>query len=709
MKTGLYFIIFILSITFSLNAQTITICASPDNDLFVLLQNEGFQTVRYDTPEEAVEQAGPGASVIITARDYPCKRVQLPASLYKMINKKRLRVYLEYPESLQDIRVSDSVHVGKLERGVVSSKFFGAALPELSLLGINDCHIPMIEATKPLISFAKVAGFDKADYGLTDTEVYPLLFQQGNMMIAASSLSNFRKGRFEPVASWQIVWEHLLAWLTRQKSVTIRQWPADPRPSYTADAILPVSARKTSVRRGSDWFFNGRFLLHPSWQDTLLKYQGDGRLPFGPPASPEYLIGDGSLGILEGHASNIYYDGRQQYRYWLRADVQGEVSFSLASAGKLLNDDKYRAVSEKLIDYIFYTSKFRSAERNDKNNPAYGLIGWSDTHPHIYYNDDNARLILGVIGASAFLDNERWNRYIVENILANFRTCSKQGFQGRRLDQQQIEKNGWQYYFNRDFVNPHPHFESWMWACYLWLYNKTGYKPLLDKAKSGIRIMMEAYPDEWKWTNGIQQERARMTLCLAWLVKVEDTPEHRKWLDLMVQKLLENQQPNGAIREELGGGTGQYGRTKSNKAYGLHEAPLISVNGDPVSDMLYTCNFAFFGLNEAAQATNNPVYKEAVDKLSGFLTRIQVKSETHPDLDGAWFRAFEYNRWDYWASNADIGWGAWCTLTGWIQSWIVATQVLLENNQSFWDATQHMDVKDNMKEALWMLEEKNED
>ena len=216
--------------------------------------------------------------------------------------------------------------------------------------------------------------------------------------------------------------------------------------------------------------------------------------------------------------------------------------------------------------------------------------------------------------------------------------------------------------------------------------------------------MMEAYPDKWKWTNGIQQERARMVLCLAWLVRIEDTPQHRAWLDTIVQKLLENQQPSGAIREELGNSSGLFGKTPSNKAYGLHEAPLISENGDPVSDMLYSCNFAFFGLNEAAHATGNAQYKKAVEKLSDFMTRIQVRSNTHSDLDGAWFRAFDYNRWDYWASNADAGWGAWCTLTGWIQSWIIGTQVLVENNNSYWDITQKINMKKAMDDSIWMLE-----
>lgn len=81
-----------------------------------------------------------------------------------------------------------------------------------------------------------------------------------------------------------------------------------------------------------------------------------------------------------------------------------------------------------------------------------------------------------------------------------------------------------------------------------------------------------------------------------------------------------------------------------------------------------------------------------------------MKSDNHPDVDGAWFRAFDYGRWDYWAENADAGWGAWSTLTGWIQSWIVGTHALMEKDRSLWDATKSMNVKKDLEESLWMLE-----
>lgn len=678
----------------------IAYCGNPANDLVRQLGSEGFTLKRFSDPLKAVNTLQQESALLLLADNYPTGLNHVKAAVIDIAKRKNIRLYIEYAYPLEGWIGDDSIHIAKLERGIVSPPGLGNALHSMDLLGINDCHYLRAKVDHPLLVLGKVAGFDRAEYGIADIETYPLLFEKQNMLIATTKLSNFRTGRYGPSDSWKALWEYIIGRMTKRSDLQFKNWLSDVTPSFTAAEALPKDARKNAVNKGARWFYNGRFFVDSSWKDTWLKYQGDGTAPFGPPVPQNMPNGDGSLGILEGHASNIYWDGTEQYRYWVRNDVQGEVSFALAAAGKLLNNPAYTATSRRLSRFIFEGSNFRSGSRADKNSPVYGLLGWSVTHPYVFYNDDNARSILGLIGSAAFSGSHDWDREIVENILSNLRTSSRQGFQGGRLEQADILKNGWQYYWNRDLINPHPHFESWMWACYLWLYDKTGYAPLLEKTKTAIGLTMEAYPDKWNWTNGIQQERARMILPLAWLVRIEDTPLHRQWLDMVVTKLLENQQSSGAIREELGGGGGMFGSTKSNKEYGLHEAPLIFENGDEVADMLYTSNFAFFSLNEAAKATGNVKYAAAVQRLSDFLTRIQVKSNKHKDVDGAWFRAFDYQRWDYWASNADAGWGAWSTLTGWIQSWIVATQVLVEQRQSYWDITKKTDVNKHMKEAV---------
>ena len=97
-----------------------------------------------------------------------------------------------------------------------------------------------------------------------------------------------------------------------------------------------------------------------------------------------------------------------------------------------------------------------------------------------------------------------------------------------------------------------PHYEAWTWSSYLWLYDKTGWKPLLDKTRNAITMMMKAYPEEWRWTNGIQQERGRMLLPLAWLIRIDDRPEYREWLKQIATDIEKCQDESGAIREELG-------------------------------------------------------------------------------------------------------------------------------------------------------------
>ena len=131
-----------------------------------------------------------------------------------------------------------------------------------------------------------------------------------------------------------------------------------------------------------------------------------------------------------------------------------------------------------------------------------------------------------------------------------------------------------------------------------------------------------------------------------------------------------------------GGATGVPG---SNAAYGTGEAPLNQENEDPVSDFLYTSNFALLGLHEAAAATGNATVKAEADRLANFVVRLQARSTERPELDGAFMRAFDYEKWEAWASDADVGWGAWSVESGWTQSWLTITLGMRQLNTTLWD------------------------
>ena len=96
-------------------------------------------------------------------------------------------------------------------------------------------------------------------------------------------------------------------------------------------------------------------------------------------------------------------------------------------------------------------------------------------------------------------------------------------------------------------------------------------------------------------------------------------------------------------------------------------------------------------LTEPDGPTGNATLQAAADRLAGFLARIQAKSTKLPgwprlgghfvslcglepallpaEFDGAFFRAFDFVKWEVWGSDADLGWGAWSIETGWTQVW----------------------------------------
>ena len=156
----------------------------------------------------------------------------------------------------------------------------------------------------------------------------------------------------------------------------------------------------------------------------------------------------------------------------------------------------------------------------------------------------------------------------------------------------------------------------------------------------------------------------------------------------MIDDLLAHQDPCGAIPCRLGVvGSGHFLPPVRNEEYGTREVPLIQANGDPIADQLYTTGFTLMALHEATAATGSKAYHAAEDKLAQFLCRIQIRSERFPYLDGGWFRAFDYGRWDYWASSGDIGWGAWCIEAGWAQAWATAALGLRVQHTSMWELT----------------------
>lgn len=662
------------------------ICSKEDNDFFQLLLQNGIDCRRFDRIEDALSHCPQHSGLLVLADNYPEKKTALPPDFYKMVRDRKIRSYVEFPDHLPSGKTG-AIQSTRKERLITTMDLANNRLPALSILDAGLFRYVEVEDRDAWVDGATVAGFRKAVFGLDSTRHFPVLFSDHDVLIATTKLSDFNKSRYSPKVAVKGLLIQILEYLEIKLEFEKISWKSQVKPMYTQEEVLADNTLPIAVNRGAAWYEKGRFLIHPQWQDQWRSIDTLA-LPVGPPIDAALPSGDGTLGVMEGHYSYINPDGSQPYRYWLRADCVAETAMTFSMADAVESNQAYRSNSRNLLDFLFNSGVFHTAAAKKPETNSYGLIGWADTHPFVYYGDDNARVLLGSILASHLLNEDQWNRRILELILANFRTSGKNGFRGNSLREPSIEDISWQRMMEKDLINPAPHYESWLWALYIWLYHKTGYLPLLEKAKRAISITMEKYPGGWIWTNGIQQERARLILPLSWLLRVEDTPVHRNWLNLICHDLLQNQVECGALREELGvGNRGKYGAPASNRDYGNNEAPVIHQNGEPVADMLYTSNFAFFALNEAAAATGDSSIQASVRKLGDFLLRIQSKSDGRQDLDGCWFRAFDYEAWEYYGSNADHGWGAWGTLTGWTQSFITTTLALQYKNTSYWDLT----------------------
>lgn len=661
-------------------------CCRADNDLYLVATASGYRCARFDDANAALGHAAPASSLLILADGYPDTLTPVPSTFFEQTTRKNLRVYLEYPEAVPHLKLGPPRRP-QWERAVVATDAFGDQLPAMRIMMVQGCRLLPTTCAEPWLVNARVAGFDRAVFGLPE-ERWPLLFElpEQNAIIATTKLSGFVTGRYAPRREWQILWGQLLGKLTQSpaRELTLT---AGVRPAYSKTEPLPADAEKRSLAAFCRWPIDARLLVHPSWQEDLTKRLLKNAATM--PAS-DVPAGDGRCGVLEGFNSEIEWDGTQWRLPPLRCDCNAEMAACMALDAVINGNTASRQIAENLLDYICFTSEGMRAERGNPEHPAFGHVAWGVIAPLwriANYGDDNGRVIEATLLAAACLKSDRWDEPMLRALLANLRTTGPLGFRMDRVDLGPLERFGWKHFAEAETFHPSPHYQASMWTCYLWAYRHTGYAPFLEQARRGISKTMEVYPEQWPWRNN--PERVRMAHALAWLCRVDDQPKYRQWLVQMLDDLLACQDSEtGAIREVIGTtGSGHYLSPTSNEEYGTREMPIIQDNTDSASDQLYVTGFTLLVLHEAQAVLKDAKYQAAEDKLADYLCRIQAWSETHPMFNGGWFRAFDFKRWEYWAGSGDAGWGAWSLETGWGQAWTAITFGLRAMNTTLWDVT----------------------
>jgi len=647
----------------------VLLCCRSDNDLWQVLDStpatdRAYQVHRVDDVTAALAQARPGDGIAVLADQCPDDRAsEIGAELWQRTEALGLRVYLEHPSAVPGLVVAAPTAVAEGVRVVVTTDDL-AGLDRDTILATHRswaCAWSGPEGTTELLALARVAGYDTAPYGLpVDRQVLLAELAGGTVRVAGGALSRFVTGRYGPARAWGAVWADLLGWLAGTPGNVPLAWRPSVAPRHQRTAPVSPDAEANAVAEVTRWLRTQMLFLREDYS-TGRKVS--------------------HLAASEGFASLIRHDGSQHRRSEpLRADCCAEAAMVLAQSWQRTGDPEERAEAESLLDLV-WSPTFCDP---DPDSPTHGLVDWAPGWG-VFYGDDNARIILATLMAAAILGEDRWTGPATVCLEANLATTGRRGFRRPNLRTQVhlADPEARARIAQEDFVEIAPHHQAYLWACSLLLHQVGGEPRHLDLALAGLRATMATPPEQWCWTNGLSQELARILLPLAFLWRTTGEEEHREWLERAVDALAALVDESGGVREVLGDlSTGRYAPPTRNESYGTDEAPLVQANGDPACDLLYTMPFALLGLHEAAAALDESgvpgsgAAAALTDRLAGFLVRVQSTSQAHPELAGCWLRGFDLDKWEYWGSSADAGWGAWCVESGWTNTWIPAVLTL---------------------------------
>ena len=530
------------------------------------------------------------------------------------IRAKQLKCYLEFPRFAPPPTGAEDAAPQPLptaqtlwERVAVSAPGgLGSGLPPLALLHPHK-HVDFVQlppamlATADLV-IAKVAGFDTASFGLPPPNAtWPMLARTSpTLMLAATQLSYCRRRRFAPSASWMAVVAHVLTFAsggTWKAKTGMPLWTPAVTTSFGRLEVLPADAERQALLRGVQFYRSSRLLPTAeratelaqlgTLSDTApLRLQTEARRKYArlvpPYAAP--VSGDGQLGVFEGLTSDITLGGTQPQSNGMRCDCISETSASFAVRAAVTGNVSDRLVATNLLNYAHLHAGFHQAWAVGANGgggtadgrpwvisgDTFGIKSWTTSKGayELFYKDDDARGLLAAIATAGLLQSERWHSTLATGVLGNLRITPHDGFGPRSsafaklVDAAGFDpRKGWRQYYDSQSAGDDkggaisPHYQSYIWAAFLWAYGRSGFAPLLARPQAALRSAMEGFPAKWVPTaNGIAMQRARILLPLAFLVRANDTAEHRQWLISAVDGLLGRRHCEGswcAYMEEL--------------------------------------------------------------------------------------------------------------------------------------------------------------
>lgn len=445
------------------------------------------------------------------------------------------------------------------------------------------------------------------------------MYRDGNTLVCALRLCNFRRARLSPVGQWENLITEILRHLAGEKiEITFKAPVCTFR---KGSRVADYEDVKSAVARGLAWFENAHMLL-----------------------------ADGARGVKEGLSHHILaQNGRQLRAETVRNDCTAETAGAFMMDAILTGNEKSRAIYEAATDYCFNQLQV-------KDGPHKGMMRWSEMAWGTCYQDDVARVLIPSLLKANFLGGTAHYDDIMDALWYLVKTTGVNGLRKSRTDIPSMKAEMWEK-LTSDQWAPTAHHNAYYAAALLLAYRAGGPSRFLEVAQKNLSSIMEAYP----WTvreTSETEENCRLILPLAVLYQITGKEEHKSWLYRVTEELGKVHHESGAYMEW----DTDYRANCSRKENG--ECALLAENGDPVADLLYSVNWLPLGFAYAYLVTGDELFRNLWLDVAGFMVSCQIHSED-PTLDGAWARAFDLKYWEINGVPHDVGWAPCCVESGW--------------------------------------------
>lgn len=462
-----------------------------------------------------------------------------------------------------------------------------------------------------------------------DTGMWGMWFAEDNVLICNFRICNFIRNRFSPFKNWCGAVCGVLRWLTGNAPY--------------ADAFVPsYTTLKNTGEAEFETLLRGAIELGIRWFDVS-----------------GMISDEGKQGVKEGLHNDIYYDGSQRIAPSVRSDCTGETGFAFWQHYRVTGSERSLRIAGNIEDFLFDNMQI-------KQGTFKGMIRWTDNAWGVCYADDNARAIMGTLYKAYTGGGDRHLDDACDNLRFLARTTGSNGIRPARTDN--INYTGNEEAIFDIALRPEgrlsPHYNAYYHAALLLGYKLKGEKLFFDTALRGLTSMMEVYPDMYREISETES-CCRMVLALAWLYDITKEEKHKNWLYTVAGDLQKMRHPSGAYLEWDTGYSAALSRTANN------ESSLLSENGEPVVEQLYSVNWLPFAFSQAYIATGDQWFAGLWRDIVRYFISSQIRSENRM-INGCWTRAFDAELKEVYAAAHDIGWGPWAVETGWTMADIIA-------------------------------------